>query len=149
VFLNNVSGLVPGNESPMSNINGTGSLALMVLVISQCSGLLTHGLHHFKNLVPSGIPVGILPFMVPLEIISLLAKPFSLAIRLFANMFAGHAVLMIFAGLVVSAHPLIKFLPFGGVLLISVFEVFVSFIQAFIFVYLTSLYVGDAVHADH
>ncbi len=149
VFFNNLSGLIPGGESPTSNINVTGALAILVFVISQISGVWNHGFHHISNLIPSGIPKPMLLFFVPLEIVSLLAKPFSLAVRLFANMFAGHKVLTIFATLAIAAPIYIKPLPFAGVVLVSCFEIFVAFIQSFIFTYLASFYISDAVSGSH
>ncbi len=149
VFFNNLSGLIPGGESPTSNINVTGALAIMVFLIAQGSGMAKHGFHHFQNLIPGGIPKLMLPFFVPLEIVSQLARPFSLAVRLFANMFSGHKVLTIFITLSILGRPYITALPFAGVVLISMFEIFVSFIQAFIFTYLASFYISDAVNASH
>lgn len=149
IFFNNLSGLLPGGEAPTSNINVTASLAIMVFVISQVAGIKHHGFHHFQHIVPSGIPKVMIPFFVPLEIISILAKPFSLAVRLFANMYAGHKVLTIFMTLAILAQPLIKILPFAGVVLISMFEIFVAFIQAFIFTYLAAFYISETVNAGH
>ncbi len=149
VFFNNISGLVPGGEAPTSNINVTAALALMVFVVAHGSGMVNHGLHHIKNLVPNGVPILLYPFMFLLELISHLARPFSLAVRLFANMFAGHKVLTIFLGLAIVAPSIVKLIPFGGVVLISFFELFVSFIQSFIFTYLASFYISDAVGGAH
>ena len=149
ILFNNLSGLIPGAESPSSNINVTAALAIMVFLISIISGIRVHGLHYAKHFAPSGIPVVMLIFFVPLEIISQLARPFSLAVRLFANMFAGHKVLTIFCTLAILANPFIKAIPFAGVILISLFEIFVSFIQAFIFTYLTSFYLREAVAESH
>jgi F-type H+-transporting ATPase subunit a len=149
VLINNLSGLLPGGESPNGNINVTAALAIGIFLISQISGFFTHGFKHIVHLIPSGIPVVMLVFFIPLELISLIAKPFSLAVRLFANMMAGHKVLSIFATLAMIAPSFVKLLPFGGVVLISFFEMFVSFIQAFIFTYLASFYISDAVNGSH
>ena len=150
IFFNNVSSLLPGGEAPTSNINVTAAMAIFIFLISQFSGIVAHGVfHHFKNIIPSGIPPLMLIFFVPLEIVSQLARPFSLAVRLFANMFAGHKVLSIFVTLAIVAPSAIKLLPFGGVVLISMFEIFVSFIQAFIFTYLASFYISEAVSGSH
>ncbi|NDC83440.1 ATP synthase F0 subunit A [bacterium] len=150
IFLCNLSGLVPFSESPTSGISVTAAMAVVVFLVSQLVGVYCHGFRHLKVLVPSGIPVIMLPFIIPLELISQLARPFSLAIRLFANMFAGHSVMLIFLGLITSAtFPLLKLLPFAGVVLLSMFEIFVAFIQAFIFTYLASFYISDAAHGAH
>lgn len=149
ILINNLAGLLPGGESPSSNINVTSALAIMVFVISILSGIRVHGIHFAKHFVPGGIPWPMIPFFVPLEIISQLARPFSLAVRLFANMFAGHKVLTIFCALAIVSHPVIKALPFAGVVMISMFEIFVAFIQSFIFTYLTAFYIREAVADSH
>lgn len=150
VFFSNLTGLLPNGEAPTSNINVTAALAVMIFVISHVCGFLIHGVSHIKHLVPAGIPKPMLLFFFPLEIISQLARPFSLSVRLFANMFAGHQVLTIFIGFVtIVPHIVLKVIPFGGVFLISMFEIFVSFIQSFIFTYLASFYISDAVSGSH
>jgi F-type H+-transporting ATPase subunit a len=87
--------------------------------------------------------------VVPIEIVSWLAKPFSLAIRLFANMMAGHQLIAVFVGMTIGAHYLLKPLPYVGAVVMSCFEVFVCFIQAFIFAMLSSLYIKEALDANH
>jgi F-type H+-transporting ATPase subunit a len=149
VFFNNISGLIPGGEAPTSNINVTGALAIMVFLLAQVCGFLSHGLHHIKHLVPTGTPVLLMPIIVPLEIVSHLARPFSLAVRLFANMFAGHMVLTIFIGFAIMVPHVVKVLPFTVVVLVSLFEIFVAFIQSYIFTYLASFYISDAVSGSH
>jgi F-type H+-transporting ATPase subunit a len=149
VFFNNLAGLIPGGESPNSNINVTAALAIFVFILAHVIGFVGHGTHHLKHFAPEGIPKPMLLFFVPLEIISQLARPFSLAVRLFANLMAGHQVLMIFVSLVMMSPALIKALPFTGVVLISLFEMFVSFIQAFIFTYLASFYISDSANGAH
>ncbi len=150
IFFCNVSGLIPFSESPTGNISVTAAMAVFVFLLAQAVGVYCHGFGHLKVLVPSGIPWPMLPFIIPLEIISQLARPFSLAVRLFANMFAGHSVMLIFLGLITaSTFPLLKLLPFAGVVLLSMFEIFVAFIQAFIFTYLASFYISDAAHGAH
>lgn len=149
ILFNNLSGLLPGGASPSSNINVTAALAIMVFIVSILSGIKVHGLHFAKHFVPGGIPWPMVPFFVPLEIISQLARPFSLSVRLFANMFAGHKVLTIFCALAIVSHPVIKALPFAGVVMISLFEIFVAFIQSFIFTYLTAFYIREAVADSH
>ncbi len=150
IFFCNVSGLIPFSESPTGSISVTAAMAVLVFLLAQAVGVYCHGFGHLKALVPSGIPWPMLPFIIPLEIISQLARPFSLAVRLFANMFAGHSVMLIFLGLISAAtFPLLKLLPFAGVVLLSMFEIFVAFIQAFIFTYLASFYISDAAHGAH
>jgi len=150
IFLCNVSGLIPYSESPTGSLSVTAAMAVFVFVLAQLVGIYCHGFGHLKILTPSGIPWLMYPFIIPLELISQLARPFSLAVRLFANMFAGHSVMLIFLGLITAAtFPLLKLLPFAGVVLLSMFEIFVAFIQAFIFTYLASFYISDAAHGAH
>jgi F-type H+-transporting ATPase subunit a len=149
VLLNNLSGLLPGGESPNSNINVTGALAVFIFLLTHFLGAKQNGAHHLEHFAPNGIPKPMLLFFVPLEIVSQLARPFSLAVRLFANLMAGHKVLTIFLTLSMMAPHVVKLVPFAGVVLISMFEMFVSFIQAFIFTYLASFYISDAVNGAH
>jgi F-type H+-transporting ATPase subunit a len=149
IFFNNLAGLIPGGESPNGNINVTAALALFVFILAHTIGAVGHGTQHLKHFAPEGIPKPMLLFFIPLEIISQLARPFSLAVRLFANLMAGHQVLMIFISLVMMSPLLVKVLPLTGVVLISLFEMFVSFIQAFIFTYLASFYISDSANGAH
>jgi F-type H+-transporting ATPase subunit a len=117
-----------------------------VFIIVQSTGIYKHGfIGYFKNILPDSVPLPILIFMVPLEIISQLAKPFSLAMRLFANMFAGHAVMICFLSLIIifKSYFIAPF-PLVGNIIFSMFEILIAFIQAFIFTFLTSLYISAA-----
>ncbi|MFA5879079.1 MAG: F0F1 ATP synthase subunit A [Candidatus Margulisiibacteriota bacterium] len=150
VLFNNLAGLIPGSEAPTSNINVTAALAILVFLVSQVMGLYFHGLKHFKNiLIPPGIPKVLIVVMVPIEFMSQLTRPFSLALRLFANMFAGHTVLLVFLGFTIALAPFLKPLPFVGSVILSMFEIFVSVIQAFIFAYLAAFYISDTVKGSH
>lgn len=149
ILFGNLSSLIPGAISPNSNINVTASMAISIFLISQIAGIYTHGWRHFKHIIPPGIPKPILILMIPIEIVSQLARPFSLAIRLFANVFAGHMVLTIFIGFLIVVSPFIKLIPFVGVLALSFFELFVAFIQAFIFTYLSAFYISESINGSH
>jgi F-type H+-transporting ATPase subunit a len=146
ILANNLLGLVPGLSSTTGNINTTAALALIVFIVVQTAGAVKKGLAgYFVGLVPPGLPLPIALFMVPIEIVSQLAKPFSLAVRLFANMFAGHAVMLMLLSLIfLFKSYLVLPLPVIGNTVVLAFEVFVSFIQAFIFTYLTTLYIATA-----
>jgi F-type H+-transporting ATPase subunit a len=146
ILFNNLLALVPGLGSATSNINTTAALALVVFFVVQIVGVLQHGLRgYLSTLIPHGIPLPIALFMLPVEIIGQLAKPFSLAIRLFANMFAGHAVMLMILSLIfIFKSYLILPLPVIGNAAVLAFEIFVAFIQAFIFTYLSTLYIATA-----
>ena len=133
-------------------------LALMVWLIYNIVGIVKQGpLHYLKNsTVPSGVPWPMLLLIVPIEFISVfLVRPFSLAVRLFANMLAGHLILVTFAVLTASligGDLLLKFIfPFPFLLLIGLtgFELLVAFLQAFIFTILTAVYIGSSMHPEH
>jgi F-type H+-transporting ATPase subunit a len=147
----NLLGLIPGSFTATSNINVTAALAIMVFLAVQVIGMGKHGLiGYLKGFIPGGIPLWILPIMIPIEIISQFAKPFSLAIRLFANMLAGHGVILVFLFLILSFKSyLFGVLPLAGVVVMSAFEIFVAGIQAYIFAILAAMYIGAAIHIEH
>ncbi len=149
ILFSNLTGLIPKSITPTGNINTTGALAVMIFLMCQVIGVWANGIAYFKSFVPSGIPWPLMILMVPIEIASQFSRPFSLAVRLFANMFAGHMVLTIFFGFVIVLTPLLKPLPFVGIMAVSLFEVFVACIQAFIFTYLAVVYLGEAMHPAH
>jgi F-type H+-transporting ATPase subunit a len=106
--------------------------------------------HHFQNLVPHGIPVWLLPIMIPVEVMGQLTKPFALCIRLYANMTAGHIVIFSLLGLIFLFNSIVVApVSVAFALFISVLELFVAFLQAYIFTMLTSLFMGMAIHAEH
>lgn len=147
----NFLGLIPGSFTATTNINVTASLALSVFFVVQWVGVRRHGLiGHLRGLIPTGVPKWILPLMLPIEVLGMFAKPFSLAVRLFANMLAGHMVILVFLTMIILFKSyLIAPLPVAGVVIISGFEIFVSFIQAYIFSILTASYIAEAIHTAH
>jgi F-type H+-transporting ATPase subunit a len=96
-------------------------------------------------LVPPGTPGWLLPLMIPIELVSQLARPVSLAVRLFANMTAGHTILGVLFGLAIGGGLLIGWLPFAFTIAMNALEVGIAFIQAYIFTVLTCVYLGDAI----
>jgi F-type H+-transporting ATPase subunit a len=131
-----------------SSINVTAAFAIIVFVTTIVVNIRTHGLFGFlKKFSPSGLPLVVKVLAVPIEVISWLARPLSLAIRLCANMMAGHALILIFLGMAGSAMWLLKPLPYAGAIIMSAFELFVSFVQAFIFTLLAGMYIKDALDA--
>jgi F-type H+-transporting ATPase subunit a len=146
ILVNNFIGLVPGVHGVTANINATAALALIVFLVVQFGGVRKHGLFSYlRSLVPSHLPLPITIFMVPVELVSQLAKPFSLALRLFANMLAGHAVMLLVISLIFTFKSyLIIPLPVLGNTAILMFEIFIGFIQAFVFTYLAAMYIETA-----
>lgn len=147
----NLLGLIPGSFTATSNINVTASLAILVFLLVQSAGIRKHGFAGYcKGFVPPGIPAWVLPIMIPIEIIGMFAKPFSLAVRLFANMMAGHMVILVFLSMIILFKSVIVTpLPLVGVVIMTAFEIFVSLIQAYIFSILTASYIGTAIHMEH
>jgi len=143
--------------SATGNIWVTGTLAVSTLAMIVINGLRLGGVHYLAHFCPG--PLWLAPLLVPVEIIGLLAKIFALAVRLFANMVAGHvllAVLMSFVGLSYAALGTAAALGIGILVVLAsvafnLLEIFVAFLQAFIFTFLTTLFIGQAVvvHHDH
>jgi F-type H+-transporting ATPase subunit a len=147
----NLLGLVPKMFTATSNINVTASLAVIVFLCTQAVGIYKNGLWgYLKKFAPKGIHPAILVIMVPIEIISAFAKPFALAVRLFANMTAGHLVILVFLGMIIMFKSvIIAPFPLAMAVVMMGFEIFVSLIQAFIFSILATMYIAEASHAEH
>ena len=147
----NLLGMFPGFSTPTSSISVTATLASFTFVLSQWGGIRNYGLvGHFRNLVPHGLPVLILPVIIVVEIMSTLSRPFALAIRLFANMTAGHVVILSLISLIFVLKTVLAAgisVPFA--LFVYLLEILVAFLQAFIFTMLSSLFIGLAVHPSH
>lgn len=147
----NMLGLVPYSATATGNISVTLALALISFVVTQGAGIANNGLFgHIKALVPGGMPAPLLIIMIPIEIIGLVAKPFALCIRLFANMIAGHIAILVILGLVIMLKSLWlapASVPLAAALYIL--EIFIGFVQAFIFTLLTTLFVNMAAHPEH
>ena len=146
--------------TPTSQIAVTATLAALTMAIVLIVGFARNGLRFFKLFVPSGVPVLLLPFMIPIEVISFLVRPLTLTLRLFGNMIGGHVVLNIFGSFVVSLGLMglaggIATLGFGGaglalgsVVALVALEFIVAFLQAFVFAALTCVYLNDVVNLD-
>ena len=140
-------GLVPGLHgfTPTSHIIVTFALALVVFLGVTVIGLIKHKLHFFSLFLPTGVPLFMAPLLVPIEIISYLARPVTLALRLFANMMAGHTMLAVFGGFV-GLLGVFGFAPFLVIVALMALEVVVALLQAYVFTILTCLYLNDALH---
>ena len=152
----NLLGLVPYAFTPTSHIIVTFAMAAVVFVGVTIIGFVRHGAHFLSLFVPKGVPFVLLLLLVPIEIISYFVRPFSLSIRLFANMLAGHTMLAVFAGFVVSlgaAGGILTGLAIAPMLLIvaiMLLELLVAFLQAYVFAILTCIYLNEALHLhDH
>jgi F-type H+-transporting ATPase subunit a len=146
ILFSNLLGLIPGSFTVTSQIVVTGVFAIAVYGLSLVIGFQLHGAKFLGILVPPGTPGWLLPLMIPIELISQLARPISLAVRLFANMTAGHVILGVLFGLTIGGGLLIGWLPFSFTVVLYGLEVGIAFIQAYIFTILTCVYMGDAIN---
>jgi len=147
----NLLGLVPSMSTPTSNIAVTAVLAIIAFVVIQVAGMIKFGvLKHLKHVVPGGLPLWLYPIMIPVEILGLFTKPFALCIRLFANMTAGHVVIIGLISLIfILQSPWVAAVSVPFTLFIFLLELLVCFIQAFIFTMLVSTFIGMSVHPAH
>jgi F-type H+-transporting ATPase subunit a len=151
VLVNNLLGLIPGLGASTNNINVTAALAVIVFLTVQVAGVYKLGLAgYLKKYIPEGIPFFVVIFMIPVEILSQLARPFSLAVRLFANMFAGHAVMLLLITMIfIFKSYIILPVPVLGNTAFLAFELFIAAIQAFVFTYLSAFYIATALEEEH
>jgi F-type H+-transporting ATPase subunit a len=158
IFFSNITEIIPGVQFPANARFGIPMvLALATWLIYNVVGVVKQGpLHYLKNsLVPPGVPKAILPLVMIIELVStFLVRPFSLMVRLFANMLAGHLILVTFGALcaaLFAAKVTVVIMPFSFLLLVAMtgFEILVSFLQAFIFTILTAVYIDSSMHPSH
>ena len=149
ILVANLLGIIPGGSSATGNPNVTAGLAIIILLIMTLITIIKNGIKGwFSSFIPSGVPIPILFILVPIEILGIFIKSFALLIRLFANMFAGHIVLFSILGIlyVFSIWGLPGFLMGIG---IYGLEIFVAFLQAYIFTFLSAMFIGQVFHPDH
>ncbi len=153
VLMGNLLGLVPYSFTYTSHIIVTGALALAVFFLATAVGFIRHGTHFFSLFLPKGLPLAIAPLIIVIELISYLSRPFSMSVRLFANMVAGHTMLKVFAGFSVGLLGAFSIVPgtvmsllpmLFNVALIGL-EMMIAFIQAYVFAILTCIYLKDAI----
>lgn len=149
VLFANLLGLVPYGATATGNISVTAALAIVSFIVIEVAGMRALGRGYLNTILfwPHDMSLGmklfISPILTPIEIIGKLTKPFALAIRLFANMISGHVVLLALISLIFTfATWILVPLPIAMALAISVLEIFVGFLQAFIFMLLTAVFIG-------
>ena len=121
-------------------------LAAFIFIGVTIVGFAKHGFGYLKLFVPSGVPAVLLPLIVVIEVISYLSRPVSLSVRLFANMMAGHTMMKVFGGFVISLGIVGGWLPLSFSVALTGLEILVAFLQAYVFAILTCLYINDALH---
>lgn len=153
ILFSNLIGLVPENFTSTSHIIVTFTLSLSFNMGFLMLGFLTHGLSYLWFFVPSGAPKALLPLIVVIEVVSYCLRPFSLAIRLFANMMAGHTLLYILSSFVIALgktkYFVLGLLPFVLVAAVVFLEIGIAFLQAYVFAILLTIYLNDALNINH
>ena len=145
ILFANLLGMIPYSYTTTSQIIVTFALAAVVFILVTTIGIIRHGFHFLSLFVPHGVPKVLLLLLVPIELLSYFIRPFTLSIRLFANMLAGHTMLAIFGGFAASLGILAFFPTAINVLLVGL-EFLVAVLQAYVFAILTCLYLNEAVH---
>jgi F-type H+-transporting ATPase subunit a len=159
IMVTNLIGLVPKPEilkpyTPTANINVTFSMAIVVFVVTQYLGIKNHrGAYIREFMTPPGVPKALAKplnvLFIPVEIMGAVFKPLSLSVRLFANTIAGHLIILVMIGLLLQFAGFI-IIPTGlFVVIMNAFEVFVAFIQAYIFALLSTVYIETAIYGSH
>lgn len=145
VAFGNLLGLFPYAFTWTSHLTAVGSLSLIALLFNVMIGIKKKKFGWLRTFLPRGIPLALAPLIVPIEMISFLSKPFSLTVRLVANMTVGHIMLKIIAGFVVALG-VAGIVPVLFNSAIVCFEIFIALLQAFIYTVLSCIYLGDAIH---
>ncbi len=155
VLMGNLLGMIPYSFTYTSHIIVTMALALLIFFTVLIIGVVKHGPAFFSFLVPPGVPVWLFPLIIPIELVSFLARPVTLSVRLFANMMAGHLMLKVFAGFSVAMLSLgaagfaAGLVPmFFNVILIG-FEFLIALLHAYVFTVLSCIYLKDTVELHH
>jgi F-type H+-transporting ATPase subunit a len=146
--------IIPGLHTftPTSHFSITGVLAILSFSIVLIVGFAKHGLKFFSLFIPHGTPLGMIPLIAPIEFVSFMVRPFSLGLRLFVAMIAGHILMEVFGSFIVNgfnAGPMgwgISILSFVFIVGVAALELLVCAIQAYVFALLTSLYLNDAIN---
>jgi F-type H+-transporting ATPase subunit a len=150
ILIMNLLGLIPYGATSTANISVTAALAFMAFVMIQVAAIREQGVGHYLAHLTGGVHWSIWPIMIPVEILGLFTKPFALCMRLFANMNGGHIVLLALIGLILLFRSIVV-APLSVVFSVGVMmlELFVAFLQAYIFVMLTSLFMGFGMQSEH
>lgn len=150
ILVCNLLGLIPFMSTATGSISITAGLAIITFIMIQIYGVKNHGFAgYFKGLVPHGIPLALLPVMIIVEFLGLLTKPFALCIRLFANMTAGHVILLALISLIFSLGYAVTPLSIAFSLFIYLLEILIALLQAYIFTMLSALFIGMAINQEH
>jgi F-type H+-transporting ATPase subunit a len=155
ILFANLIGMNPYAFTTTSHLAVTAAMAIFTILIVMVAGIWKNGFKWFKIFAPAGLPLPMYAIIIPIEIISFLSRPVTLAVRLFANMVAGHVMLKLFA--IFAAYLIAKggvtalgaILPIAGTIAIVALEFLVAALQAFVFAILTCVYLNDVYHVEH
>ncbi|MBN8542853.1 MAG: F0F1 ATP synthase subunit A [Alphaproteobacteria bacterium] len=148
VLAANLLGMIPFSFTVTSHIIVTFALGALVFLSVFLVGIVKQGpVKFFAHFIPEGLPMWIIPVVFLIELVSFLSRPCSLAIRLAANMMAGHTLLKVIAGFIVPLG-IFGIAPMVFLVLLTSFEVFIAILQAYIFTLLSCMYLGEAVHEE-
>jgi len=145
----NLLGMIPYSFTPTSHIIVTFAMAAVVFIGVTIIGIAKNGVGFLKLFAPSGVPVFLLLILIPIEIISYFVRPISLSLRLFANMMAGHTMLKVFGGFVISLGLVAGWAPLLFIVALTGLEIGIALLQAYVFTVLSCLYLHDALHPGH
>ncbi len=150
ILFMNLLGLIPYGASATGNVAVTATLAIFTFLITQAVAIRSQGIVGFISHLTGGVPWYLWPIMIPIEIIGLFTKPFALCIRLFANMTAGHVVILSLIGLIFVLNT-IWVAPVSVLFALAMFmlEIFVAFLQAYVFTLLSALFIGLSLSHGH
>lgn len=147
IVMGNLLGLLPYSFTYTSHFAAVGALSVFSILITVVIGLKKRGLNWFTNFFPHGTPWAIAPILIPIEIISFCSKPFSLTVRLTVNMMVGHIMLKVIAGFIYDLSFWGGWLPLAFIGCLTLFEMMIAVLQAYIYTILTCVYLNDALHA--
>ena len=145
ILFGNLLGLLPYSFTFTSHIIVTFAMAFSLFILITFIGFYKHGLHYFNLFLPKGLPWWLAPIIFVIEVISYFVRPFSLSLRLTANMMAGHILLKVIASFI-FALGVFGIFPFAFLFVMTGFEIFIAFLHAYIFTLLTCIYLNDAVN---
>jgi len=146
VFFGNVLGLMPYSFTFTSHLFVNGVLAVFIFVGVTIIGFSHHKLHYLRMFCPEGTPIAVAIVLIPIEIMSYCIRPVTLSLRLFANMLAGHVLLKVLAGFIISMGLMLGWIPFLALIAITLLEILVALIQTYVFALLATIYLNDAIN---
>ncbi|MBZ6378473.1 F0F1 ATP synthase subunit A [Pacificimonas flava] len=155
ILVANVAGLLPYSFTVTSHLAVTFAFAALIFVMCIIIGIARHGIHWFSYFLPPGTPLWLVPLMIFIEIVSFLSRPITLSVRLFANMTAGHILLKVFAGFVISLGlaggiwSVVAVLPLIMNVALYALELLVAVVQAYVFALLATIYLNDSINLEH